>query len=130
MLIHQYTMLCAPVTAQIGAIEALKNGDTEMQKMMREYDRRRHLIVGGLNRIGLECFEPKGAFYAFPSIESTGLTSSSFAEQLLNEQKVATVPGDVFGDAGRGFLRCSYAASRDDIHTALNRMGEFVEALK
>jgi len=130
MLIHQYSMLCAPITAQIGAIEALKNGEGEVQKMVREYDRRRHLIVGGLNKFGLECFEPKGAFYAFPSISSTGLTSGDFAEGLLNEQKVATVPGDVFGEAGVGFLRCSYAASREDIHTALDRIGEFVAGLK
>ena len=130
MLIHQYSMLCAPITAQVGAIEALKNGEGEMQKMVREYDRRRHLIVGGLNKLGLECFEPKGAFYAFPSIASTGLTSDDFAEGLLNEQKVATVPGDVFGEAGVGFLRCSYAASREDIHTALDRIGEFVDGLK
>ncbi len=130
MLIHQYSMLCAPITAQIGAIEALKNGEGEVQKMVREYDRRRHLIVGGLNKLGLECFEPKGAFYAFPSISSTGLTSGDFAERLLNEQKVATVPGDVFGEAGVGFLRCSYAASREDIHTALDRIGEFVDGLK
>lgn len=130
MLIHQYSMLCAPITAQIGAIEALKNGEGEVHKMVREYDRRRHLIVGGLNKLGLECFEPKGAFYAFPSIASTGLTSGDFAEGLLNEQKVATVPGDVFGEAGVGFLRCSYAASREDIHTALDRIGEFVDGLK
>ncbi|NOR46782.1 MAG: aminotransferase class I/II-fold pyridoxal phosphate-dependent enzyme [Methanosarcinaceae archaeon] len=130
MLIHQYSMLCAPITAQIGAIEALKNGEGEVQKMVREYDRRRHLIVGGLNKLGLECFEPKGAFYAFPSISSTDLTSGDFAEGLLNEQKVATVPGDVFGEAGVGFLRCSYAASREDIHTALDRIGEFVDGLK
>ncbi|MGP8319653.1 MAG: aminotransferase class I/II-fold pyridoxal phosphate-dependent enzyme [Methanosarcinaceae archaeon] len=130
MLIHQYTMLCAPITAQIGAIEALKNGDDEMQKMVREYDRRRHLIVLGLNKLGLECFEPKGAFYAFPSISGTGLTSGDFAERLLDEQKVATVPGDVFGNAGVGFLRCSYAASRKDIHIALERIGEFVDSQK
>ncbi|MCG7852126.1 MAG: aminotransferase class I/II-fold pyridoxal phosphate-dependent enzyme, partial [Methanosarcinaceae archaeon] len=130
MLIHQYTMLCAPVTAQIGAIEALRNGEAEMQKMVREYDRRRHLIVGGLNKIGLECFEPKGAFYAFPSIESTGLTSDEFSQKLLNEQKVAVVPGDAFGKSGEGFLRCAYAASQDDIRTALDRIGEFVDGLK
>jgi aminotransferase len=130
MLIHQYTMLCAPVTAQIGAIEALRNGEAEMQKMVREYDRRRHLIVGGLNKIGLECFEPKGAFYAFPSIESTGLTSEEFAEKLLNEQKVAAVPGDAFGKSGEGFLRCAYAASQENIRTALDRIGKFVDGLK
>ena len=130
MLIHQYTMLCAPVTAQIGGIEALRNGEAEMQKMVREYDRRRNLIVGGLNKIGLECFEPKGAFYAFPSIKSTGLTSDEFSQKLLNEQKVAVVPGDAFGKSGEGFLRCAYAASQDDIRTALDRIGEFVDGLK
>ncbi|MBN1134400.1 MAG: aminotransferase class I/II-fold pyridoxal phosphate-dependent enzyme [Methanosarcinaceae archaeon] len=130
MLIHQYTMLCAPVTAQIGAIEALRNGEAEMQKMVREYDRRRHLIVSGLNKIGLDCLEPKGAFYAFPSIKNTGLTSEEFAEKLLNDQKVAAVPGTAFGNAGRGFLRCAYAASQENIRTALDRIGEFVEKLK
>lgn len=127
--IHQYTMLCAPVTAQMGAIEALKNGDGEMQKMVREYDRRRRLIVNGLNKLGLECFEPKGAFYAFPSIKSTGLTSEEFAGKLLKEQKVAVVPGDVFGDCGAGYLRCSYATSREELVEALARMEAFIEKL-
>ncbi|MDG6244027.1 MAG: aminotransferase class I/II-fold pyridoxal phosphate-dependent enzyme [Methanolobus sp.] len=129
MLIHQYSMLCAPITAQIGAIEALRNGQNEMEKMVRDYDRRRHLIVSGLNKLGLECFEPKGAFYAFPNIECTGLTSEEFAEGLLNEQKVVTIPGNVFGQAGTGFLRCSYATSREDIREALERMGTFIEGL-
>jgi aminotransferase len=129
MLIHQYSMLCAPITAQIGAIEALRNGQHEMDKMVRDYDRRRHLIVGGLNKLGLECFEPKGAFYAFPNIECTGLTSEEFAERLLNEQKVVTIPGNVFGQAGTGFLRCSYATSREDISKALERIGTFIEGL-
>ncbi|WP_094229232.1 aminotransferase class I/II-fold pyridoxal phosphate-dependent enzyme [Methanolobus psychrotolerans] len=129
MLIHQYSMLCAPITAQIGAIEALRNGTNEMEKMVRDYDRRRHLIVSGLNKIGLDCFEPKGAFYAFPSIKNTGLTSDQFAERLLSEQKVVTIPGNVFGEAGTGFLRCSYATSREDIGKALERMGTFVDGL-
>jgi aminotransferase len=129
MLIHQYSMLCAPVTAQVGAIEALKNGENEMQKMVRDYDRRRHLIVSGLNKIGLDCFEPKGAFYAFPSVQSTGLSSDVFAERLLNEQKVVTIPGNVFGEAGSGFLRCSYATSRDEIEAALGRIEIFVDKL-
>lgn len=129
MLIHQYSMLCAPITAQIGAIEALKNGRTEMERMVRDYDRRRHLIVSGLNKIGLECFEPKGAFYAFPSIKNTGLTSDQFAERLLSEQKVVTIPGNVFGEAGTGFLRCSYATSREEIEMALERIGTFVDGL-
>ncbi|MGA9189046.1 MAG: aminotransferase class I/II-fold pyridoxal phosphate-dependent enzyme [Methanosarcina sp.] len=130
MMIHQYSMLCAPITAQIGAIEALRNGKEEMERMVREYDRRRHLIVRGFNRIGLECYNPKGAFYAFPHIGSTGLSSSEFAERLLDEKKVVTIPGDVFGDAGEGFLRCAYAASVDDIRKAVERMGSFVDGLK
>ncbi len=127
--IHQYTMLCAPITAQMGAIEALKNGDGEMKKMVREYDRRRRLIVSGLNRLGLDCFEPKGAFYAFPSIKSTGMTSEEFAGRLLKEQKVAVVPGDVFGECGAGYLRCSYATSREELVEALARMEAFIEKL-
>lgn len=126
LLIHQYTMLCAPITAQMGAIEALKNGETEMQAMVREYNRRRRLFVKGLNNLGLDCFEPKGAFYAFPSIASTGMTSARFAEELLHQQKVAVVPGDVFGHSGTGFLRCSYASSMDELKTALERMEEFL----
>ena len=127
--IHQYTMLCAPITAQMGAIEALKNGDGEMKKMVREYDRRRRLVVGGLNKIGLDCFEPKGAFYAFPSIKSTGLTSDEFASGLLKEQKVAVVPGDVFGECGAGYLRCSYATSREELTDALGRIETFVDSI-
>src|SRR3990172_600250 len=127
--VHQYSMLCAPVTAQMGGIEALKNGDGEMKKMVREYDRRRRLIVRGLNKLGLDCFEPKGAFYAFPSIKSTGLTSEEFAGRLLKEQKVAVVPGDVFGDCGAGYLRCSYATSREELIEALDRIEAFLNSL-
>ncbi len=130
MMIHQYCMLCAPITAQVGAIEALRNGKTEMERMVREYDRRRHFIVRGFNSIGLECCNPKGAFYAFPYIGSTGLSSSEFAERLLDEKKVVTIPGDVFGDAGEGFLRCAYAASMEDLRKAVDRMGDFVDGLK
>ena len=126
--IHQYAMLCAPVTAQVGAIEALKNGDGEMKKMIREYDRRRRLSVDGLNKLGLDCFEPKGAFYAFPSIKSTGLTSEEFAGRLLKEQKVAVVPGDVFGECGAGYLRCSYATSREQLLEALGRIEAFLDS--
>jgi len=124
--IHQYAMLCAPITAQMGAVEALKNGDGEMQKMVREYDRRRRLVVSGLNKLGLECFEPKGAFYAFPSIKSTGMNSEEFAGRLLKEQKVAVVPGDVFGECGEGYLRCSYATSREQLVEALARIESFI----
>ena len=129
MLIHQYSMLCAPIMGQIGAIEALRNGTHEMERMVRDYDRRRHLIVNGLNKIGLECFEPSGAFYAFPSVQNTGLTSEEFAEKLLFEQKVVTIPGNVFGKAGDGFLRCSYATSREEIEEALARIESFVDGL-
>jgi aminotransferase len=130
MMIHQYSMLCAPITAQIGAIEALRNGKEEMERMVREYDRRRHFIVRGFNSIGLECCNPRGAFYAFPYIGNTGLSSSEFAERLLDEKKVVTIPGDVFGESGEGFLRCAYAASMDDIRKAIERMGDFVDGLK
>jgi aminotransferase len=126
LLIHQYTMLCAPITSQMGAIEALKNGESEMQAMVREYNRRRRLFVSGLNNLGLDCFEPKGAFYAFPSIQSTKMTSAQFAEDLLHQQKVAVVPGDVFGQSGAGFLRCSYASGLEELKTALERIEEFL----
>lgn len=127
--IHQYTMLCAPITSQMAAIDALRNGREEMERMVREYDRRRHLIIGGFNKIGLDCFWGKGAFYAFPSIAGMGMTADEFAERLMLEKQVAVVPGNVFGDSGAGFLRCSYAASRDDIKEALLRIGEFVESV-
>ena len=127
--IHQYTMLCAPITSQMAAIDALRNGQAEMERMVREYDRRRHLIISGFNKIGLDCFWGKGAFYAFPSIAGMGMTADEFAERLMLEKRVAVVPGNVFGDSGAGFLRCSYAASRDDIKEALARIGEFVESI-
>lgn len=130
LLIHQYTMLCAPITAQIGAIEALKNGRSEMEAMVREYNRRRRLFVAGLNRLGLDCFEPMGAFYAFPSIEKTGMTSSQFAEELLHQKKVAVVPGPVFGQSGEGFLRCSYASSLEELKIALERIEDFLNSLR
>lgn len=124
--IHQYTMLCAPSMAQMAAIEALVHGEVEKQKMVESYDRRRRLIVQGFNEIGLTCHEPKGAFYAFPDIRSTGLSSESFAEQLLREMKIAVVPGSVFGTTGEGFIRCSYATSVEQIEIALERIDEFL----
>jgi aminotransferase len=127
MKIHQYSMLCAPITGQMAAIEALRNGEREVREMRREYDRRRKIIVKGLNEIGLECFEPKGAFYAFPSIKVTGLSSEEFSGRLLKEQKVAVVPGNAFGDSGEGFVRCAYAASIEDINEALSRMERFIK---
>lgn len=128
--IHQYTMLCAPMMAQKAAIEALKNGEREKTDMVRQYDRRRRVIVKGLNDIGLACFEPRGAFYAFPCIASTGLSADEFAERLLGDEKVAVVPGTAFGSSGEGFVRCSYASSIENITEALVRMGRFVERLR
>lgn len=125
--IHQYTMLCAPITAQIAAIEALRHGEKHMKKMVAEYDRRRHLILDGMRNIGLECFEPKGAFYIFPSIKNTGLSSDAFAEKLLRSERVALVPGTAFGKCGEGFVRCSYATSVSKISEALSRIDNFVK---
>jgi len=124
--IHQHTMLCAPIMGQIAAIEALKTGEESAAEMVEDYNRRRLVIVKGLNDIGLSCFEPKGAFYAFPSIKRTGMTSEEFAEKLLVEEKVAVVPGSAFGECGEGYLRLCYATSLTDIEEALTRMGRFV----
>ncbi len=129
MKIHQYTMMCAPIMAQIAAIEAMKNGEGDSDKMVEEYDRRRKLIVSGFNSIGLECFTPGGAFYAFPSIKRTGLTSEEFSERLLFEEKVAVVPGNAFGQCGEGYVRCSYATAVDKIRIAVERISNFVEKL-
>ena len=125
--IHQYTMLCAPITAQIAVVEALRHGEKYMKKMVAEYDRRRRLIYDGFIKMGLECFEPKGAFYIFPSIKSTGYTSDEFAEKLLNAEHVALVPGSAFGKCGEGHIRCSYATSIDKISEALNRIENFLK---
>ncbi len=127
--IHQFTMLCAPITAQIAAVEALRQGTASRNKMVAEYDRRRQLMVNGFRNMGLDCFEPKGAFYVFPSIQNTGLTSMQFAEQLLQAEKVALVPGDAFGSCGEGYVRCSYAASSKNLAEALDRIGRFVKPL-
>ena len=129
MKIHQYTMLCAPIVSQSAALEALRNGNKEKDKMVKSYNQRRRVIVKGLNEIGLDCFEPKGSFYAFPSIQSTGLSSEEFAERLLQEEGVVVIPGNVFGASGEGFIRCSYAASLEDIYEALNRMERFLNKL-
>ncbi|VBB05876.1 aminotransferases class-i pyridoxal-phosphate attachment site [Lucifera butyrica] len=124
--IHQYTMLCAPITAQVAAIEALRRGEHSMQEMVAEYNRRRRLMLDGFRQMGLTCFEPKGAFYIFPSIRQTGLTSLQFAEELLKAEKVALVPGDAFGQSGEGFVRCSYASSIANLSEALERIGRFI----
>jgi len=125
--IHQYTMLCAPTMSQMAAIEALRSAEDDVAKMVKEYDRRRRFIVKKLNEIGLPCFEPKGAFYAFPSIEATGMSSEEFAERLLMEERVAVVPGSAFGQCGEGFVRCCYATSLTNIEEALKRMERFVK---
>ena len=125
--IHQYTIMSAPTPAQVAAIEALKTGEPDVIEMVDNYNQRRKLIVQGLNEIGLPCFEPKGAFYAFPNITCTGMTSEEFSEGLLTEEKVAVVPGSAFGKCGEGFVRCCYATSTKDIEEALKRMGRFVK---
>jgi aminotransferase len=129
MKIHQYTMLCAPMMGQIAAVEALQNGEDDSDEMIEQYNHRRRVIVNGFNRIGLKCMMPGGAFYAFPSIRSTGLTSEEFAERLLFEEKVAVVPGNAFGDCGEGHVRCSYATSIDYIEEALIRIERFLSKL-
>ncbi len=124
--IHQYAIMSAPTTAQYAAIEALRNGDDAVQAMYEEYDMRRRLIVSGFNKIGLTCREPKGAFYAFPCIRSTGMTSDEFCEKLLYSKKVAVVPGTAFGASGEGFIRASYCYSTEHIKEALSRIEEFL----
>ena len=127
--LHQFAIMSAPTTSQYAAIEALKNGDDDMAYMRGQYDMRRRLIVDGLNEIGLKCFEPKGAFYVFPSVKSTGLTSADFCERLIYEKHVAVVPGDAFGTCGQGFVRISYCYSVKHITEALSRMGDFIREL-
>jgi aminotransferase len=124
--IHQYTIMSAPTTAQVAGVEALNNGEKFVQEMVTEYDRRRRLLVGGLNTLGLDCFEPKGAFYAFPSVAKSGMDDEGFAESLLQEEQVAVVPGSAFGESGRGFVRLCYATAYEKIEEALNRMERFM----
>ena len=124
--VHSYAVMCSPTTAQEAAVEALRHCDDEVARMRREYNQRRRVIVKRLNDMGLECFEPKGAFYAFPSIERTGLSSEMFAERLLAERRVAVVPGTAFGECGEGFVRCSYATAMPLIEEAMSRMASFV----
>lgn len=125
--IHQYTIMSAPTMAQIAALEAIHNGDEQVEEMRAEYNRRRELIVGGLNQLGLPTFEPKGAFYAFPSIAPSGMDDDTFSVRLLDEEKVAVVPGSAFGAGGEGFVRCSYATAYEKIEEALERMARFVQ---
>lgn len=128
--IHQYTAMCAPTIAQIAALESLRHGLAAKDEMMASYNERRKLFVAGLNAIGLACHEPEGAFYAFPSIASTGMSSEQFALRLMEEAKVAVVPGHVFGSGGEGFIRCSYATSLDDLEKSLERMGRFLQMMQ
>jgi aminotransferase len=127
--IHQYTVMSAPTMSQVAALEALEHGESAVLEMVAEYDRRRKLIVKGLNNLGLKTFEPHGAFYAFPQISVTGMDEDSFAERLLQEEKVAVVPGSAFGLGGEGFVRCSYATSYDKIEEALRRIERFMRRM-
>lgn len=127
--IHQYTAMCAPIIGQIAAIESLRNGLEEKDRMMESYNLRRTWFVEGLRQTGLPCHEPSGAFYAFPSIAHTGLSSEQFAKRLLEEEGVITVPGSTFGPGGEGFIRCSYASSREQLEIALERIGVFLKRL-
>lgn len=129
-IIHQYAIMCSPTMSQYAALEAAKNGDKDIDEMREAYNQRRRFMVTNLNRIGLDCFEPKGAFYVFPSIQSTGLTSEEFATQLLMKHKVAVVPGTAFGESGEGFVRCSYATSIEELKIALERIEAFVNEIK
>lgn len=127
--IHQYAIMCSPTMSQYAACEALKNSMESVEKMRREYNRRRRVLVDGFKKLGLECFEPLGAFYLFPSIKSTGLTSEEFCERLLKEEKVLVIPGNSFGDCGNGYIRACYASSMENIIEALKRIERFLNKL-
>ncbi len=127
MKIHQYTIMCAPIMGQLAALEALRRGAAERDRMIAEYDRRRRLMLTGFRQMGLPCFEPRGAFYIFPSVAPTGLSDEEFALRLLEEEKVAVVPGSAFGASGAGHVRCSYAASTENLTEALKRIARFVK---
>ena len=127
--IHQYAIMCSPTTSQYAAIEAITNGDNDIQNMRREYDQRRRHLLSGLRDIGIECFEPRGAFYVFPSIKSTGMASAEFCERLLLNEKVAVIPGAAFGQGGEGYVRMCYASSLENISIAIERMGRFLKSL-
>ena len=127
--IHQFSIMCAPTTSQYAAVEALRNGDADIEEMRGQYDMRRRLLVDGLNRMGLDCFSPERAFYVFPSIRSTGLSSSEFCMRLLEAERVAVVPGDAFGESGEGFVRISYSYSVNHLLEALKRIDRFLKTL-
>ncbi|WP_346697832.1 aminotransferase class I/II-fold pyridoxal phosphate-dependent enzyme [Catenibacillus scindens] len=128
--IHQFAIMCAPTTSQYAAVQALKYGDAEVEKMRQSYDQRRKFLVHTFRKMGLECFEPFGAFYIFPSIKSLNMTSDEFAQKLLQAEKVAVVPGTAFGDCGEGFLRISYAYSLEELKTATDRIARFVDYVR
>lgn len=128
--IHQYTMMCVPIMSQMAAIEALKHGERAVQEMKREYRRRREFVISRLNEIGLECHRPEGAFYAFPSIKKSGLSSMEFSKELLKKEKVAVIPGTAFGPSGEGYIRISYASSLENLKEALVRIERFLESAK
>ena len=128
--LHQFAIMCAPTTSQYSAVEALRNGDADVRKMREAYDERRRFLVYHLRKMGLDCFEPYGAFYVFPSIWKFGLSSEEFAEKLLKEEKVAVVPGNAFGASGEGFIRISYAYSLDNLKKAMERMERFIKSLE
>ncbi len=128
--IHQFAIMCAPTNSQFAAIEALRNCDEEVEKMVEAYNQRRRFLLNAFREMGLDCFEPHGAFYVFPSIQKFGMTSDEFATRLLNEEKVAVVPGTAFGDCGEGYLRISYAYSIDNLKVALGRLSDFVQRLE
>ena len=128
--IHQFAIMCAPTTSQYAAVEALRNGDEDVAKMREAYDQRRRYLMHAFKEMGLQCFEPYGAFYVFPCIKEFGMTSDEFANRFLEEEKVAVVPGTAFGDCGEGFLRISYAYSLENLKTALERLQRFVEHLR
>lgn len=127
--IHQFVIMCAPTTSQYAAIEALRNGDKDVRRMRESYDERRRFLVNALNEMGLPCFEPKGAFYVFPNISAYGMTSEEFARRLLEQERVAVVPGTAFGECGEGFLRISYAYSIDNLKKALDKIEKFIDTL-
>ena len=128
--IHQFAIMCAPTTSQYAAVEALRNGDGDVAMMREEYDGRRRYVLERFKEMGLSCFEPFGAFYAFPCIKEFGMTSDEFANELLKEQKVAVVPGTAFGASGEGFIRISYAYSLEDLRVALGRVEAFITELR
>ena len=128
--IHQFAIMCAPTTSQYAAVQALQKGDDEVEKMRRSYNQRRRFLMQAFKDMGLECFEPYGAFYVFPCIKEFNMTSEEFATRLLKEEKVAVVPGTAFGDCAEGYLRISYAYSLDNLKIALSRINNFVQRLR